>query len=141
MGKYETNIEPRLEEIGKWAAEGGTMKEIASNLGVSYSGFRKYAKEHPELMGILVENRTAADRLAIGSFYKRVTGYEQKETVRERIDGKLVVTREVTRHIAPDVEAGKFWLSNRMPEQWKNRQTTDGNLEIKNKLESFEDEP
>lgn len=141
MGKYETNIEPRLEEIRNWAAEGGTMKEIASNLGVSYSGFRKYAKEHPELMGALVENRPAADRLAIGSFYKRVTGYEQKETVRERIDGKLVVTREVTRQIAPDVEAGKFWLSNRMPEQWKNRQTTDGNLEIKKKLESFENEP
>ena len=139
MGKYETIVEPRLSEIRKWASEDhATMKEIAKALGISYSGFRKYAKDYPQLGGIMTENRQQANEEAIGSFYKRVTGYEVKETVRERVNGKMVVVREVTKHIPPDVSAGQFWLTNAMPDRFKNRQSIEA--EVSEKLGEFDDE-
>ena len=140
MGKYEELVEPRFDEIRKWIAEDhATMKEIAKALGVSYSGFRKYAKENPQLAGILTENRQQANEEALGNFWKRVTGYEAKETVKERINGKMVVVRETTKHIPPDVGAGQFWLTNAMPERFKNRQSIEA--EVTEKLEGFDDEP
>lgn len=139
MGKYETMVEPRLDDIRRWATEEhATMKEIAQALGISYSGFRKYAKDYPQLAGILTENRMQANEEAIGSFWKRVTGYEAKEVTRERIDGKMVVVKEVTKHIPPDVGAGQFWLTNAMPERFKNRQSVEA--EITEKLGEFDDE-
>lgn len=140
MGKYEDLVEPRLDEIRKWVAEDhATLKEIAKAVGVSYSGFRKYVKEHPQLTGILTENRQQANEEALGSFWKRVTGYEVKETVKERVDGKLVTVREATKHIPPDVSAGQFWLTNAMPDRFKNRQSVEA--EIMEKVEGFDDEP
>ena len=139
MGKYETMVEPRLDDIRRWITEEhATMKEIAQALGVSYSGFRKYAKDYPQLAGILTENRQKANEEAIGSFWKRVTGYEAKEVTRERIDGKMVVVKEVTKHIPPDVGAGQFWLTNAMPDRFKNRQSIDA--EISDKIGEFDDE-
>lgn len=82
---------------------------------------------------------------AVQSFYKRVCGYEYDGGYRTRTNGvKLIeqtigrgdnkrkVTKEVPYHsetvvekmnvIEPDVNAGKFWLFNRMPDEF----TVDG---------------
>lgn len=116
---YESLVEPRLNDIKKWSGEGATIKEIAEKIGVSYSGLKKYKKDHPELEAAFLENRGIADDKVLGAFFRKATGYETKETIKERVDGKLVITREVTREIAPDTEAGKFWLKNRLPEEWR----------------------
>lgn len=139
MNKYEKLIEPRLDEIRQWVSEkNATKKEIAAALGVSYSGFRKYEKEYPQLAGILTENRQQANEEALGSFWKRVTGYSTKEVTKERIDGKMVVVKEVTKHVPPDVGAAQFWLTNAMPEKFKNRQSLEA--EVTEKLGEFDDE-
>lgn len=139
MNKYEKLIEPRLDEIRQWVSEkNATKKEIATALGVSYSGFRKYEKEYPQLAGILTENRQQANEEALGSFWKRVTGYNTKEVTKERIDGKMVVVKEVTKHVPPDVGAAQFWLTNAMPDKFKNRQSLDA--EVTEKLGEFDDE-
>ena len=50
----------------------------------------------------------------------------------------MVVVKEVTKHIPPDVGAGQFWLTNAMPDRFKNRQSIDA--EVTEKLGEFEDE-
>ena len=127
---YEALVEPRLKDIKKWSGEGATLKEIAEKLGVSYSGLKGYKKKHPELEAALLENRGIADDKVLGAFFRKATGYEAKEVIKERIDGKLVVTREVTKQIAPDTEAGKFWLKNRRPEEWKDSHNIDAGIDI-----------
>lgn len=120
--KYEELVEPRLDEIKKWSEEGATIKEIAEALGVSYSGLRAYRKKYPALDGALLCSSLIPNMEALGSFFKRVTGYEYEEVTREPgADGKLVVTKKVKKFIPPDVEAGKFWLKNRMPEDFKDK--------------------
>ena len=139
MGKYEDLVEPRLDEIRQWVTEKhATMKEIADALGISYSGFRKYVKEHQQLAGIITENRQCANEEALGAFWSRVTGTTVKEVTKERINGKLVVTKEVVKQLPPDVGAGQFWLTNGMPDRFKNRQSTE--VELTEKVEEFDGE-
>lgn len=130
--KYEELVEPRLEEIKKWSEEGATIKEIAEALGVSYSGLRSYRKKHPALDGALLCNTLIPNLEALGSFFKRVKGYEYEEVTRELDEnGKLVVTKKVKKSVPPDVEAGKFWLKNRMPDTWKDKQQLEQDIELK----------
>ena len=46
--KYETHVLPNLDKIIKWAKDGATAKEIAANLHIAYSTFRKYLDEGQE---------------------------------------------------------------------------------------------
>ena len=39
---YKDRIKPRFAEIADWKAKGLTERQIAKNLGVSYSTFNKY---------------------------------------------------------------------------------------------------
>ena len=126
MGKYEEKVLPRLDEIGAWAKNGWTEKDIAEELKISYSGFRNYKKQHLELEGALTENKKIAD----GQSYV-------KEIKERNKDGKLVTVRKETVVIPPDTQAAKFWLANRDPENWKNRETKDINAHVDANIEDF----
>ena len=126
---YERIVEPHLNDIKKWSGEGATIKEIAEKLGISYSGLKSYKKKYPELEAALIENRGVADDKVLGAFFRKATGYENKEITKERVNGKLVITKEVTREVAADTEAAKFWLKNRRPDEWKDK--NDMGIEIK----------
>ena len=120
-GKYELQVEPHLEAIKEWAKT-STDKEIAEALNISYASFKNYKKKHKALRGALIAGRTMEPNMdVLGAFHKRATGCEVKETIKERVDGKMVVIKEIIKEIPPDVEAGKFWLKNRMPEDFKDK--------------------
>lgn len=127
---YELLVEPRLEEIKEWAKE-STDKEIAAALNISYSSFKGYKKKHAALAGALVSARAEPDYEVLGAFHRKATGCEIKEVVKERVNGKLVVVKEVTKEVPPDTEAGKFWLKNRMPDSWRDKQQLEHSGEIR----------
>lgn len=43
----------------------------------------------------------------------------------EEGDGKLVVTKRVTKQVAPDTGAIAFWLKNRKPDVWRDKKETE----------------
>lgn len=138
LGKYEEKVLPRLEEVGTWAKEGWTEKEIADELKISYSGFRNYKKQHLELVGILTENKKIADSAAKGALFQKVIGQSYIKEIRERDEnGRLVIVKKETVVIPPDTQAAKFWLANRDPENWKNRETKDINAHVDANIEDF----
>ena len=55
---------------------------------------------------------------------QRALGYEYTETTREYIPelGEMHVTKEVTKQVAPDTTAQIFWLKNRKPQDWRDKQ-------------------
>lgn len=63
MNKWESHIEPYLMEIEKMARKGASEKEIADNLGVSYSTFRKYEKSKQELSSALKRGKRHAQKI------------------------------------------------------------------------------
>ena len=48
----------------------------------------------------------------------------------------MQVTKEVKKTVPPDVGAGQFWLTNKMPDEFKNKQEINGSITTK-KLEDF----
>lgn len=51
-------------------------------------------------------------------------------------DGELVVTKEVTKEVAPDVTAQIYWLKNRKPHQWRDRPEVEDDTAI-NKMDEI----
>ena len=63
MSRWDTHISPYLQEIERWARRGLSNENIAEQLGIGYSTFRKNIKEHQELNAILVRGRQESKKI------------------------------------------------------------------------------
>ena len=126
--KYQTHVEPRLEEIEAWSRDGVSDKDIAQNLGIAYSTLRVYKDTYEPLAYVLKQSKDYVDNVIVTNAYlKRIIGYDVVEVKRSYSyktdsNGKVhkVLTGEVeqTRHIPGDPRAQEFWLAHRQPDKW-----------------------
>lgn len=125
--KYETVVLPNLELIERWKRNGASEEEIAKRLGIAYSTFNVYKSQKSELSEALKKGAEIVDTEVENALLKRALGYNYNETTKERNeDGELVVTKIVTKQVAPDTTAQIFWLKNRCPDNWKDKKEIDG---------------
>lgn len=119
MAKYaEWLTDEGLILIGGWAKDGLTDEQISRNVGVSYSTFRDWKKKFPALSAALKENKEIADRQVENALHKNAIGFYYDEEV--VTNAGHVVT--VNKYSKPNVTAGIFWLKNRNPEKWRDKQ-------------------
>ena len=108
---------------------GATNGEIAEYLGVSENTITAWAKAHPEFSEALDERRRADDEV-VRSLYLRAVGQTvtEKSTqttpimVRGAKVADLTKTTITEKVVLGSEKAQMFWLTNRRPDQWKNRQ-------------------
>lgn len=130
-GKYESVVKPKLTLVEKWARNGATDIEIAKRLGIGETSLYKYKKLHLEFTEALTRGKEVVDTEVENSLLRRALGYEAIEKTEELINGRLVVTKKVTKHVAPDTTAMIFWLKNRMPGIWRNKEDVALNIDDK----------
>lgn len=125
--KYEYWISTEgLIKIEGWARDGYTDEEIAKVIGIHRDTLCQWKKKYPSIADTLKRGKDVVDRKVENSLLKRALGYSYEEITKEiSIDentgeSKLVVTKVITKEVAPDVTAQIFWLKNRKPEVWKN---------------------
>lgn len=131
--KYETVILPRLEEIKAYLRAGGTKEGVAKQLKIAYSTFRKYKTDHPEFRAALMEAEEPANLRVENSLFERCMGGERevkkavklktvtyKNGKREKEEERVQIVTE-TVYVPPDTPAIKFWLTNRMPQKWRDK--------------------
>ena len=142
-GKYQKWLEPEnLILLQGWARNGLTDEQIAKNMGISRSTLAEWKKKYSDISDTLKKGKDVVDIEVENALLKKALGYSYKETTKElSIDketgeSKLVVTKEVTKHIAPDTTAGIFWLKNRRPDEWRDRVQEDNNAAL-NKLDNI----
>lgn len=121
LSKYETHVKDRLNDVQLWANQGLLDAEIAKRLGIAYSTFREYTKQHNELSATLKSAKAVVDDSVTDSLLKRALGYKFDEVTKEVVNGELVITKIVTKEMQPDTTAQIFWLKNRRPEEWRDR--------------------
>lgn len=97
---------------------GYTVDQVAKMIGCSKHTLNNYLREKPALRAALTDGRHRADLNVVNAFYKRATGMKIKDTKFATHQGRILDEKEYDVELAPDVEAGKFWLVNRMPEAW-----------------------
>lgn len=118
---YEPDRHPKV--VASLAAQGYTDEEMASLIGISHDTFYRWCNEHKEFSEAKKRAKREIDLEIENSLFKRAKGYNHPE---EKIfydsrNGK-VVRAETEKHIPPDPTSMIFWLKNRQPELWRDRQ-------------------
>ena len=126
-GKWEKWTEPNnLLILGAWARDGLTDEDIAHNIGISRSTLKEWKKKIPAISATLNTNKAIADIRVENALYKKAIGCTVTETEISKIknpDGTVTETeRTVERELPPDTTAGIFWLKNRKPKDWRDKQ-------------------
>lgn len=137
--RYEEWLTPEgLTLIEGWARDGLTHEQIASNMGVSESTLYNWKNDHLEILEALKRGREVADYEVENALFKRATGFRYVEVTKEG----GVVTKEVTKEVAPDTTAAIFWLKNRKPSEWRDKQELNlqGDLGIRVEVDYGEDD-
>ena len=141
MGRPSTYDPDTYPELAKqYARDGKTDKGIAAAFGISEGCLNEWKKKYPLFYESLKDGKHVVDAKVESALFKRAMGYEYDETTTEHLEiGKQKTpakkTRVVTKQLAPDVTAQIFWLKNRKPGQWRDKQEIDhGNITIKVKL-------
>ena len=136
-GKYEKWLEPDgLQLLGAWARDGLTDEQIAKNMGISRSTLNEWKKKFPDISDTLKKGKEVVDVEVENALLKRALGYSTTEVTRERAlnpeTGKveLVVTKAVTKEVPPDTTAQIFWLKNRRPDLWRDKQNVELSGEV-----------
>lgn len=124
-GKYGYWLEPEnLIRLKGWARDGLTDEQVAKNMGITRSTLFEWKKKYSDISDALKEGKDTADREVENALYKAATGYTVDEVTREwdPKEGALTVKKVVTKHILPNVTAQIFWLRNRKPQCWRDKQ-------------------
>ena len=134
--KYDQWLtEEGLLRIQGWARDGLTDKDIAKNMRVGYTSIREWKKKFPEIAEALRIGKDSADRIVENALYKSACGYTvkvRKPVKVKQIDYDLETGRKVResetwkmveeeQHYPAQVTAQIFWLKNRKPDQWREK--------------------
>ena len=127
--KYDPEISPQIGE--KYAALGYTNLQIAKKLGIGVATLYVWQREHAEFTEAVKRAKDIVDDKVEQKLFKWAMGYSYTEITRESVEGKMVVTRKLTKKLPPDVTAQIFWLKNRRPDAWRDRKdiVLEGRLE------------
>ena len=128
-------VRDKLIQVEAWCRDGLIEAQIATNLGISVATLEVYKHDHPEFVEALKRGKEVVDIQVENKLFKRAMGYEYNE-VKTVVDdeGGVTVTRTI-KEVVPDTTAQIFWLKNRKPREWRDKQdiesiNTNLNLEI-----------
>lgn len=142
--KYESHVKPRLNEIETWIREGLTDYCIADNLGIAHYTLIRYREQFNELSEVYTRAQVKQVQKVVNAVFKRALGYDYEEQVLENFDVKdekgniigqeLRPTKVITKHVPGDVNAQRFYLVNRDPENWRPEKMVEINNNINNNI-------
>lgn len=133
---FTTSVHEKILELAK---TGKTNDQIAEIIGVTSRSIYNWQKKHVELFQSLKEAKQVADELVEASLYARAIGYSHPETKVFCYEG-VITEHEVQKHYPPDVVATIFWLKNRNPERWREKQPGEADVIVNNIVNKSDEE-
>ncbi len=135
-GKYEYWLTPDgLLLLEAWARDGLTDEQIAHNMGIGYSTLKIWKSKYIAILAALKKGKEVVDIEVENALLKRALGYRYDEVTIE--DG--VETKRVTKEVQPDTTAQIFWLKNRRPDKWRDKQNVELNASLKSETSKLDD--
>ena len=122
---------------------GSTDKQMADFFGVVESTINKWKLDHPEFSESIKKGKEIADMEIANSLFERAKGakVKKKQAIKlKRVEyeaGRRVLEEErieivdVEEELPPDTTSAIFWLKNRNPDQWRDKQQHEHTMEIK----------
>lgn len=138
--KWYDGIPDQVRRLAGRARSGMTDQEVADHLGVTIRTIHRWKKTHPEFKKALIETKAILDSRVELSLYRVAIGYSYTE-VEVTLEGGVVTKRvERTKEVPPNVAAIRFWLTNRDPENWCDRQAVDYSGAVDVSIRNMSDE-
>lgn len=115
------------EEARKLCENGAIDVEIAEHFGVAIRTIYRWKNSYPDFAAALRVGKDAADDRVVASLYNRANGYTFDAVKIMSVplgNGGGSEIREVPyqEHVPPDTTAMIFWLKNRRPKEWRDKQ-------------------
>lgn len=136
-GKYEYWISPDgLLRLEAYARDGLIDEQIAKNIGVSRETLYQWKKKYSDFSDALKKGKEVVDIEVENALLKRARGYQYEEVTQERCENaetgkiELKITKVVTKEVIPDTTAQIFWLKNRKPLEWRDKQDVEHSGQI-----------
>lgn len=132
MAKYNKKIVTRICSLIE--KDSYTITEICSLSGISESTYHEWKAKKPEFSEAIEKAKDKFDKQILAdcekSIAKLIRGYEyeEKKTIyTEGKDGKPKVKEQTStkKHVSPSLGAIIHFQTNKDPETWKNRQTSE----------------
>ena len=151
-GKYEHWLTPEgLLKIEGWSRDGLTDEQIAKNMGIGSRTLYEWKEKYPQISQSLKKGKEVADRLVENALFERALGgvHEVKKTFKVKetyydVQGRKCEKEELKTatdevYIPGDTTAQIFWLKNRLPDKWRDKQSVEvsGLTEEKSKLDDL----
>lgn len=107
-----------------FAMLGMTDKQIAEKFKVTETTLNNWKNKHPEFVESLKKGKEEPDDKVERSLFERATGYVNKNAVKIFMPANAPepIYAPYEEHVAPDVTAQIFWLKNRRPDRWRDKQ-------------------
>ncbi len=144
-GKYVDWITPEgLLQLEGWARDGLTDEQIADNIGIRRPTLYDWKNKHTDIADALKKGKEVIDRHVENALLKRALGYQYDEVTRESETQRdpetgalvkvMVETKRVTKEVQGDTTAQIFWLKNRRPDKWRDKQEIghSGSVDVNN---------
>lgn len=124
--KYRDSYAQKAKKLCLLGADDNFLAEFFS---VSKATINNWKKEHPEFLDSIRAGKADADMEIAASLYESAKGFEVTEQQAFKVatyeDGKRVEKIEVvnvTKVMPPDYRSASFWLRNRQPHVWRDKQ-------------------
>jgi len=132
MGRPTLFTDKMREILENLAALGKTEQQMADICGVHISSITNWKRQNPDFFASLKAAREIADSEVEKCLLNKALG---KITITEKHEGidanGNIVDKTVVKEIAPDNTAMIFWLKNRQPDKWREKQ------EVEHKVSSI----
>ena len=139
-GKYEQWLTSEgLLKLEGWAREGLTDEQIAEKIGIHRDTLNEWKKKYPDISDTLKKGKEVVDLQVENALLKRALGYEYEEISKKYESGTLTEKKVTIKQVIPDTTAQIFWLKNRRPDKWKDKQDVQVSGELKAEKTKIDD--
>ena len=123
--KNNNEIQDKLILVEGWSRDGLTQQQIADNLGINVDTLIEYKKKYPDFSEALKKGKEVVDIEVENALLKRALGYTIT-LYEEKVDKNgCVHNLKKDVHVPGDTTAQIFWLKNRKPKNWKDKQNSE----------------
>lgn len=109
------------EQVEKLCKLGATDDQIADFFNVTKQTVNNWKKDYPEFFDSIKKAKIEADNEIAKSLFHRAKGYTHDDIVITNYQGNITMT-PVIKNYPPDTTAAIFWLKNRQPSMWRDKQ-------------------
>lgn len=119
--------------IEGWSRDGLTNEQIAHNMGVHRATLNKWQKQADDIDNALKRGKEVSDREVENALFKNAVGFHYTE---EQLTdtGEIV---QVSKYHKPNTTAQIFWLKNRKPSVWRDKQNIEHGGSIENNINHY----